>query len=231
MIPSSSQGRLPTGFKEVEWLQGTGTQYCVTDIYPVNDNSTNFIAVRGNVTVLDKQNSKFTLGTSWGQSSGGIAYTYRYQCKYAYVHQITSQSESYKGLFTIEDARSNSAAHVNFDFTNYVFPVDIHYELNKRNVVVNDASYNKQTMLAYNDTTRPLIIGGTYATGEVSIANTQVRVKSFTVYNVDTLLYEFVPCYRTSDHKTGFMKITVADGSTEFFPNQGTDEWIIGPTV
>ena len=86
-------------------------------------------------------------------------------------------------------------------------------------------------MLAYNST-KPLIIGGTYNTNDdVSVANTQVSVKSFTVYNVDTLLYEFVPCYRTLDHKTGFMKITVADGSTEFFPNQGTDEWVIGPTV
>ena len=231
MIPSSSQGRLPTGFKEVEWLQGTGTQYCVTDIYPVNDNSTNFIAVRGNLTVLNKQNSSFTLGTYWRQTSSGSTYSYRYDCRYIYAHQITQQSDTYKGLFLIEDTRTNGAAHVTFDFTNYVFPVDVHYELNKTNVVVNNSSYNKQTMLAYNST-KPLIIGGTYNTNDdVSVANTQVRVKSFTVYNVDTLLYEFVPCYRTSDHKTGFMKITVADGSTEFFPNQGTDEWIIGPTV
>lgn len=231
MMPSSSQGRLPTGFKEVEWLQGTGTQYCVTDVYPINDNGTRFIGVKGNLTVLDKQNSSFTLGTFWTDASSGVSYSYRYDCKYAYVHQMTPQSDTYKALFTIEDTRSNVAPHVQFDFTNYVFPIDVHYELNKRTVVVNDASYNKTTMLAYNSW-RPIVIGGTYvAGGDLSIANTQVRVKSFSVYNVDTLLYEFVPCYRTSDHKTGFMKITVADGSAEFFPNQGTDEWVIGPTV
>ena len=60
----------------------------------------------------------------------------------------------------------------------------------------------------------------------------QVNCKETEIdYNNDTLLYEFVPCYRKSDNKTGFMKITVADGSAVFLPNMGEDEWKIGTVV
>lgn len=219
----SQQGRLPTGFKEVQWLQGSGTQYCETDVYPVNNS--NFTGIKGNVTILDKVDGKFCIATLWSQSS----VSYIYECIYSYGKYLTPQSETYSARFIITDNR-NTSTSTYFDFINNVFPINVHYELNKSNVVINQQSYNKPEIITYN-ASLPLLIGATYNNGNVRVHNNQARIEKFYIYNNNTLLYEFVPCYRTSDNKTGFMKITVADGSTEFFPNLGTDEWIIGPVV
>ena len=43
-------------------------------------------------------------------------------------------------------------------------------------------------------------------------------------YSSDTLTHQFVPCYRKADNKTGLYEIV----NDVFYPNNGTDEFIIG---
>lgn len=225
MVSASAKSRLPTGFREVQWLQGSGTQYCVTDIYPVYD-ANNFTEIRGDFTALDAQNSRFEIGTDWYVSS----YGYRYSCTFSYTQSLPSGVFEPKLIFAFGRTGNNNAT---VSMANFVYPLDVHYELNRTTLVHNGGTSTRTSpsTVTYSST-RPLIIGGSYASGGVvNVFNTQTRYKSIKIYNSNTLLYEFVPCYRKSDGKTGFMKITVADGSTEFFPNMGTDEWIIGPVV
>lgn len=210
----SQHGRLPTGFREVQWLQSSGTQYCVTDIYPVYD-ANNCTVIRGDFTALHAQNSKFEIATAW--TGSGISW--RYGCAF-------SQSTL---LFWFGNT---NYANASVNYSNYVYPLDMHFEINRDNLVHNGGTSTKPTVVTAYSASRPLVIGGIQASnGTVNVSNTQVRYKAFKIYNNNRLLYEFVPCYRKSDNKTGFMKITVADGSTEFFPNMGTDEWIIGSVV
>lgn len=234
LMASAAQqsGRLGADYQEVQWLQGTGTQYCETDVYPKNDNGTNFIGIKGNLTVLDKQNSSFSIGATWSDRTTSNPRTMQYKCYYLYGRQITPTTETYTARFILNDGLPNHT-HVSLELTNNVFPVDIHYELNKRNVVVNQTTYDKSTMLAYNSN-RQIIIGGTSSISDgVSVDNNLVRVKQIDVYNIDTLLYEFVPCYRKSDSKTGFCKIDASDGTVTFFPSisSSNEEWLIGPSV
>ena len=77
MLSSAADSRLPTGFREVQWLQGTGTQYCVTDIYPIYD-SNDYTSIKGDFTVLDRENSRFSIATYWVQSTNA----YRYGCTF-----------------------------------------------------------------------------------------------------------------------------------------------------
>lgn len=227
MMPSSSQGRLPTGFREVEWLQGSGTQYCETDVNPIYSSS-NFTSIKGDIIMLDRQNSAFEIGSHWYQLWSGVQSEFEYSFDVAYVHQLPQ--DTYKTVSRFRYGRS-SANLTTIDLPINVFPLDIHYEINQNNLILNGASHTKYDNHIQYATTKPILIGADSVGNTVSIRNTLTRVKSFYVYNNDTLLYEFVPCYRKSDNKTGFMKITVADGSTTFFPNLGTDEWIIGPVV
>ncbi len=221
---ASQHGRLPTGFKEVEWLQGTGTQYCLTDIYPVYS-SNDYTSIKGDFTVLDPQNSKFSIATYWIQSTNA----YRYGCAFSYAYN--SSASTYQSTLFFYFGKTNQG-NATANYSNYVYPLDMHFEINKDNLVHNGGTSTKPTGMATYASTRPLVIGGMQGSdGTVNVSNTQTRYKEFKVYNNNTLLYEFVPCYRKSDNKTGFMKITVADGSTEFFPNLGTDEWIIGSVV
>lgn len=220
-MASSSNGRLPIGFKEVEWLQGTGSQYCLTDIYPISDHS-NYTCIKGDVVLLDKNNSRFQISTLWLESGS----TQYYEVNYL---QIAPTGNS--RIFTFKYG-AGYAYKLEVELNNYVFPLDAHYEINKNNAIFNQTSYTKGA--SQWSATKPLIIGGYYSSSNsdtVIVRNTQSRLKTFKIYNNDTLIYEIVPCYRTSDNKTGFMKITVADGSTTFFPNMATDEWIIGSVV
>ena len=229
MVSSSPQGRLPTGFKEVEWLQGSGTQYCETDINPIYSNSS-YTSIKGDLTVLNKTNSQFEITSRWSQQYSGVMSEFRYGFQYHYVQRLPqnvyeAQFSYYYGLL--------SMANRNVNYINSVFPIDIHYELNQNNIIVNQNTISKSSDIKYS-ATKPILIGAYYtgySADPIHAFNNLTRVKSFNVYDNNNLVYEIVPCYRTSDNKTGFMKITIADGSTTFFPNLGTDEWIIGPVV
>ena len=225
---ASAKSRLPTGFREVQWLQGSGTQYCVTDVYPKYDSS-HFTAIRGDFTALDSQNSKFEIGAHWNQSTGSVSVSHNFAVNFGNMQSLPSGTTAPTLLFRYGRDGNNNAS---VNMSNFVYPLDIHYELNKLNIVHNGGTSTRTTPSTGEYTaTKPLVIGGTYNGSNINIYNTQTRYKEFKVYDNNTLLYTFVPCYRKSDNKTGFMKITAADGSTEFFPNMGTDEWIIGSVV
>ena len=99
MLSSVGDSRLPTGFREVQWLQGSGTQYCVTDI-PVVYSATDFTSIKGNITILDRSTSKFEIATFWTTTSSGTAQTWRYGCSFSEVHEIDSNPYPY--LFHVE---------------------------------------------------------------------------------------------------------------------------------
>ena len=217
---TEQQSRLPTGFREVEWLQGTGTQYCVTDVYPISDVS-NYTCIKGDVTLLNKTDSRFKVSTLW-MEGGSVQH---------YGVESTIDTTINQRIFKFRFGTGN-AYNLQLSLNNYVFPLNVHYELNKQDALFNQTTYSKSA--PHWTSTKPLIIGGEYSSSSsqnVISRSVQSQFKAFKIYNNDTLLYEFVPCYRTSDNKTGFMKITVADGSTEFFPNLGADEWVIGSVV
>ena len=230
MVSSSPQGRLPTGFREVQWLQGSGTQYCVTDI-PVVYSASDFTSIKGNVTVLDSNTSKFEIGTYWTTTSPNTQ-TWRYGCAFSYAESQPSGTSAPTLFFRY--GKTNSA-NVTVNMSNFVYPLDLHFEINANTLVYNNVTLQKsQDGIYYNSNimSRKLVIGGCQiASGAINVFNTGVQYKNLYIYNNDTLLYEFVPCYRKEDGKTGFMKITVADGSSVFFPNMGEDEWIIGSIV
>ena len=224
LASSLSESRLPHGLKEVQWLQGSGTQYCITDVIPVYDGS-NFTSIRGDFTALDARNSKYEVGTYWSQSSS----TFRYGCAFSYGQSLPSGT--YAPILFFRYGRTNSD-NATVNMSNFVYPLDVHYELNKTTLVHNGGTSTRTSPSSiYYTATRPLVIGGNYSGENIIITNEQTRYKSIKIYNNNTLLYEFVPCYRTSDGKTGFCKITAADGSTQFFPNLADTEWIIGPIV
>lgn len=227
MSSSSHHGGLPTGYIEVEWLQSSGTQYCDTGIQPIYT-STNFTSIKGDITVLDKIQSQFELSSRWYQNYSSVSSEFAYGIRYTYTqtNPLTNKSEFllYYGLL--------SAANASYDVTNFVFPLDIHYEINRNNLIINQSTIPRFSEIQYNAPYGRTLLIGAYYTGysanPIAIYNRQIRVKTLLIYNNDTLIYKFVPCYRASDNKTGFMKITIADNSTEFIPNLGEDEWIIG---
>ena len=206
MASSSSQGgRLPTGFQEVAWLEGNGTQYCVTNYCPqfnVNEKT----VIKGDVTVTGQSVPYFDILATWVNGSTAVGYG---------VIISNNAFHFYDGY--------TSDANVQIETT----PIDFHYELNVSNYILNNTSLNK-TDRTVNNTTYPFIIGARNVNGSITVYNKGVRIKAFSIYNADQLLTEIIPCYRASDNVAGFYET----GTQAFLTNQGSGaDWIIGPTV
>ena len=200
---SKKKSRLPDGLVEVKWLQCTGGQYCVTDIYPVSSGQNTFTAIRGDITLLDRDTSAFKIGCGWNESGT----TMKYEASYS------------QGTFRYYYGPSTGATR-SFAIGG-VYPRDVHYEINIDNVYGLDAPYS--TFQYQYNATSPIAISNGWTSNNI-------QYKPFKIFNVNQPLYEFVPCYRESDGKTGFCKITLADNTMQFFPTTG-EEWVIGPVV
>ena len=175
----SQQGRLPTGFKEVEWLQGSGTQYCITDVYPVYDSS-NFTAIRGDFTALTNQNSCFEISSYWLESSNA----HKFGVTFSYAQSLPSGAYAPTLIFRYGKIDQNTAT---VSMNNFVYPLDIHYELNKTTIVhYGGISSRSQPSTAYYTATKPFVIGGYYSStshDNVIPWNIQTQFKSFKIYN------------------------------------------------
>lgn len=205
MIPSSSQGRLPAGFQEVAWLEGNGTQYCITNYCPqynVNEKT----VIKGDVTVTGQSVPYFSLVASLISGSTNVSYG---------VTVSNSAFFFYNG--------SSSASNILLG----TLPNDFHYELNVSDYILNDTTLNRPATTV-NNTTYPFIIGARRVGSNITVYNKGVRVKPFSIYNDNQLLTELIPCYRESDNVAGFYET----GTQSFLTNQGSGaDWIIGPVV
>lgn len=198
-------GRLPSGFREVEWLQGTGTQYCVTNYCPqfnVNEKT----VIKGDVTVTNQGNPYFDILATWVSGSTVVDYGV-----------IISNS----AFFFYNGATAAASVPI------ATVPIDFHYELNVSNYILNETTLTKQDRTV-NNTTHPFYIGATNINGSIHVYNQNVRIKAFSIYNGEQLLTEIIPCYRKSDNVAGFYDTA----SQSFLTNQGAGaDWIIGTVV
>lgn len=214
MVASSPQGRLPSGYREVEWLQGSGTQYCVTSYNPVVGNSRNNSHIlKGNATFLNFTTAQFTLGSHWKVGQTDYFYSIAsYQNKIYYRNGSVTPSNTHMksvSLTTLGTA-----------------PLDVYYEIDYNNIKANGTTINITP--EQFESTSPLVIGGYYGEDSYVLGDKEVKIKAFSLYLGDTLVSEFIPCYRKSDNKTGFYET----GTHTFLPNLGEGaEWIMGNVV
>lgn len=220
-MQSSSQveGRLGRDYQEVEWLRGTGTQYCETDINP-KALTTNVTVIKGDVTLLTVEDSKFSIMGRWNDSKG--------LCYYGVYTQVANNENWFYFRYGVLGSNFNRDYLTRFGSA----PLNLHYELNFHDAVLNDYTYQK-TFTLLGETNSIMYIGA-YKDNSLNLVihNENANYKTFTIYNKDTLLATYVPCYRKTDRKTGFCKIDASTGTVTFFPNLGEgDEWIIGAKV
>ena len=212
MMPSSHQSRLPDEYQEVEWLRGTGTQYCTTD-YPIVYNSANKTVIKGDITVLSLS-SKAAIGNRWSENGSAKRYAISYgetgSQGYAFIHY------------------GSNTVNVNTPLGSN-FPIDIHYEIGVDSLVINDQIFTRQSIADFDSGTEHINIGYIPVLGHYA---TNAEFKAFSIYDNNTLLTEVIPCYRKSDSKPGFYQTNVPEGGTNFITNLGTStDWLIGPNV
>ena len=212
MMPSSHQSRLPDEYQEVEWLRGTGTQYCTTD-YPIVYNSEHKTVIKGDITVLSSS-AKAAIGNRWTEYGSARRYAISYgesgSPGYAFIHYGSNNT----------NVHSPISAN---------FPADIHYEIGVDSLVINNQIFTRPSFGDFNSTPEHINIGYIPVLGHYA---TNSEFKAFSIYDNNTLLTEVIPCYRKSDSKPGFYQTNVPEGGTNFITNLGTStDWLIGPNV
>ena len=211
MIRSSGSGRLPSGYQEVEWLRGSGTQYCESAFHPFNNND-GFLSLKGDITVLSSSAELRISSRSLDQSD----LDYKAEIANQYLNLGLSRPNSPAPSISITQFGS--------------YPIDIHYEINNDGVIANNASAS----VVWNeyDIQNNILIGAIHTINNPVPRNNNVLIKSIFVYNNETLLAEIIPCVRKSDGKAGFYQTNVPTGYDNFIYNLGSgSDWLVGPNV
>ena len=197
--------RLPAEYQEVEYLESTGTQGIITDVIATN-----------NIGFDCVYYAKSKIGTvDYGCIFGGRVSSGNNDFQLTTFHQSGS---GYSGSFRFGSGWGYNANITRLEmgrtsFKNCVF-------------VSNDAS--DIHVSEYNWTSAiPIALFLLNNNGTLTQGGYGCRIYVMRFYDGDSLIRDYVPCYRKTDSKPGMYDFV----SKQFFVNQGTGEFIIGPDV
>jgi len=210
MIHSSHGSVLPDEYQEVQWLRGTGTQYCETAFSPYYDSNT-FIGISCDLTVLNFTTSEV-----------------RIDCRIPTNNQNYGFALSASGQKNLTIRYPNSGT--GFNLSSYDVPFDIHALLKQNICSVNNQIESIEPVQF--TTADKILIGAYQGTFGIVPWNTDTLIKKVTIYDNDDIVSEIIPCTRKSDGKAGFYQTNVPTGYDNFIYNLGSgSDWLVGPNV
>ena len=195
--------KLPDEYRQVEYIESSGTQYIDTGFAP-NQNTR---------TVIDfmptSAGSLFIFGSRLGYNNNAYdLYTFanKFRDDYANTNYGNNTSENFP---KVENKR-------------YLFDKNKNHSIMyEENVQFYDHTFNGQTInLSFN-----MFLFGVNSNGSIASSNmAKMKLYSCKIYDNDILVRDFVPCYRINDVKVGLYD-TIND---VFYTNQGTGVFTYG---
>ena len=225
LISSEKTPRVPEGYKEVEWLRGSGSQWCSLDggIGLTSDN--HFYGIKGDIEKLDgTRYSNLVIDTHAGRASQ-IGYTYwRINASYSSLSEIYHPQDGWQ----LPDI-SLGGSGIETSTGSLLF----HFEINKTSMKVNSEILNNPSYPS-GSYIGGIVLGARQGTDDSRIVeNSNVLIKSIKLTYDDVVYREYIPCVRESDSKAGlFYWIDHSQGTSGFITNSGSgSDWIYGPEV
>lgn len=197
--------RLPAEYQEVEYLEGTGTQYIDTNIVLQNEKD---IYIISDFLICDNASgNNCIMGIQAGATSG---------MKFPNWCSGNIEIRGY-GISTNSAATLaiNNRARMIFD-----------YKDGSQIVLLNNETLINSSNSWTSGREEPLCIFATSMTGGTAAWMAKARIYGVTV-RLQNAEYIFVPCYRKSDDEPGMYDLV----SKTFYTNQGTGEFLVGPDV
>lgn len=200
-----SASRLPSAFQEVEYIESSGTQYIDTWYQPNQDTK-----VDTNVLITQfpsSENAGNILGsrTAYGNSQYQLI-SWKIQ---NHVLEFRYGSRDYTASATISLTENTKYNIVCSKLGLYV------------NNVLSHAVNTSTFQTSYN-----LYIFG-YNNAGVFSSPSFIKLYSCQIYDNNTLVRDFVPCYRKSDNEIGLYDLV----NGVFYTNAGTGTFIVGGNV
>ena len=206
-ITQGSPSGLPSSYTEVEYIGNTGSSYIATDYVPTTNTSIEII------TNIHKGSSSWQclFGARDGVYPGGYEYAFlpSVNGNYHFYPRITGDVYGYMPYETYDEK-----IRININGTQTV-------------VTKSDStsySYTQSGSLHNLETTMNIFaMHNGNINGDFSISD----VYSFKIYENDSLIRNFVPCYRNSDNVAGFYETE----NDVFYTNQGSGTFTVGNQV
>lgn len=199
MMTQTKKSRLPNEYQEVEYLEGTGKQRIDTDIYTSLSDNTEYDAVVGYWT---PSKTRQLMGADYGAYFGVSQYNH---------YEIGADSK------IIPSTSEYDVIHFQQDIANRRQILTV----NGTKFIRNNFTNWKANLISIFGLTAGQIELGTY------VFECNCRLKMFRITRNQTILGDFVPCYRKSDGEIG-MYDTV---SKTFYTNGGTGTFLKGADV
>jgi len=204
MMVQAGGRRLPEGYTEVEYLQGTGTQYILTTIVPRN-------------TCVE---ADFKFGSIASGTDGSIIGKYEVDDQRYYA--LAKDARNRFKFSTRKNKNAWSATTFNTNRHQTIFNDADHRAYFDGSLKATNSDFS-----CTGGTTPLTIFARNNSTGVEFI--TPVTIYSLKVTDNDTgnILGEFVPCIRDSDNKAGMYDLA----TSQFYGNDGTGDFIAGDPV
>lgn len=192
---------LPTEYQQVKYLQSGGTQWIDTGIKAQSSTaiSIDFAILQG-----------FSFSTYSFVFGAMIDAT-----------MATSYSVAINGLSSLRMPNGTSFQTVNISSLSYNQPTNIYYRNNQQKI--NDIQVSTLTANANNTTNIALF----WRNSDDRLSQTptaNLRIYSTRLYSDETLIRDFVPCYRKSDNVAGMYDLV----TNTFYTNAGTGDFTVG---
>lgn len=205
-IKNNLTPRLPNEYQELEYIQSTGTQYIDTGV-----NADYKLSLKFNAQVTDIS-SKMDMGAIYHLSDNnyirhhfntendGLRYWYdgNYYSDLIYTSSASILKKKYDYTIDIYNNQLSSSYGKSFTISRENFDCQISYWLFKRN------------------------------SNNVALqTNMKMKLYSCQMYYEDTLIRNFIPCYRKSDNEIGLYDLV----NNQFYTNAGTGVFLMGTEV
>ena len=226
MISSNKTHVLPEGYHEVEWLRGSGSQWCHLNADGIGLTSDNhFYGIKGDIEKLDGSRYSSLVIDSHSGNPAQLGYTYwQISANYSSLAEIYHPQAGWQ-LPNI----SHSGSGIETSTGSYIFHFEINSDSMKvNNEILNNPSYPVDSFIG------GITLGARTGTdGSRVIENNNVLIKSIKLTYDDSVYREYIPCVRESDSKAGlFYWIDYSQGTSGFITNDGSgSDWLVGPNV
>lgn len=192
---------LPSDFTQVDYIESSGTQYINTLFFPNQDTSVEMVL------------------ETLSLSSGNHSFFGARQSSTINHYGVTLGGANGNLVYDGYGQHSNN--------TNFTVSENTKYKIykNKNNLYINDALIFSDTYTSFTPNTGMYLFAMNQTSSVTFLSS--IRVYSCKVYDGDTLVRDFIPCYRISSSAVGLYDLV----NDEFYTNRGEGTFTYGSVV
>ena len=195
---NSIQGKLPSEYQQVGYIESTGTQYIDTGIKLNQDSKI--------VTEIQLTNNGSQPNAIFGSRTSSTENNF--EC-------VSNLSSSVGIRIDFQSYETNRLTTEFNNEKNYIVISKTLMQIGERT----------KRQISYTDFETPYNCYIFYVSGEnIYGQKAQMRLYNFKIYQNDVLIKDFIPCYRKSDNEIGLYDTV----NNVFYTNQGTGEFTVG---